>query len=602
MAGWIQILAAMIALGTGWVIIGAGWCATSPSLRRAALPLPLGQALAAAIAPAEAPAEDDTKRITIDGRILDLEGRPVTGATVTVKYVQAPSDQTFDAWIDEVKRIGKQPFGLPYVGMPRRGPISGTTDRDGHFKVADMPRDSIATVVIKGPGIETSQVYVLTRDMPPLRAKDRQLISLPTIIYYGARFDHVAAPARPIAGTIRDKDTGAPISGVHITGMPNIPSSTITTPDVEATTDAQGRYRIEGLPTTRGFKLFTEAPANQPYVNCGFISPASNPEPGPLTFDMTLKRGVLVRGRLTDKVTGKPLHGFVNYFAFVDNPHLIDYPNFKRESHVTRAPISDADGHFTIPALPGRGLLAVRAPEVGYLHGIGAPGIKGLDANLGVFLTSPHYCSIADQHIFAEVNPAPGTNEIAVELQADPGRSISGTIIDPDGQPIATPVEIRTLDVFQSSRRTSNNSSAFAMHGLPSGPYRLDFVAHERKLAGSLLLTGREAGKLTVRLQRWGAVTGRVVDDQGKPRADVEIFSAVRPQPDPERGDLETKLTVDGHGRFRIDGLVPGVKYDALGNSPNKASGPVLNGVVVQPGEVKDLGDVVLPVFKPGGA
>ena len=95
----------------------------------------------------------------------------------------------------------------------------------------------------------------------------------PMLVYYGARFDYVAATARPIVGTVRDKDTGAPITGVHITGMPNIPNSMIPTPGVEATTDAQGRYRINGLSASRGFKLFTEAPVGQPYVNCGFVCP-----------------------------------------------------------------------------------------------------------------------------------------------------------------------------------------------------------------------------------------------------------------------------------------------------------------------------------------
>ncbi len=115
--------------------------------------------------------------------------------------------------------------------------------------------------------------------MPTIRVKDPMLADGPMIVYYGARFDHVAAPTRPIVGTVRDKDTGAPIPGVQITGMPNIPNSLIPTPGVEATTDTQGRYQVNGLPAARGFKLFTEAPAGQPYVNCGFVSPEASPSP-----------------------------------------------------------------------------------------------------------------------------------------------------------------------------------------------------------------------------------------------------------------------------------------------------------------------------------
>ncbi len=66
---------------------------------------------------------------------------------------------------------------------------------------------------------------------------------------------------------------------------------------------------------------------------------------------------------------------------------------------------------------------------------------------------------------------------------------------------------------------------------------------------------------------------------------------------------------MDKQGRFHIEGLVPGVKYDADGRVAfqeidaqgrffTKAYGPILKGVQVGPGEVKDLGDIKLPAWK----
>lgn len=548
---------------------------------------------------------DSGRTTRVEGRILDLEGRPVAGATVSVKYVQSPPEGKLDAWIDEVKRLGKQSFGLAVVASAAPRPaFSATTGRDGRFRIDDMPRDGIATASVAGPGIETSEVYILTRDIPTIRVKDSQSISGQTIVYYGARFEHAAAPTRPIVGMIRDKDTGAPIPGIRITGMPNIPTSLVPTPGVEATSDAQGRYKIDGLSTTRGFKLFTEAPPGQPYVNCGFVSPAGEPKLGPFPFDMTLKRGVVVRGRLIDKATGQPLRGFVEYYAFQDNPHLDEYPNFKRETQVTRVLVLASDGRFTIPALPGRGLIAARAQEERYLHGIGRDSIKGFEERAGGFPTYPFYCSTVDKHVLAEINPEPETREIPLELQVDPGRTVEGRVLGPDGQVLEGVVEIRTLDMFQVAQQTSMNSPEFVVTGLPSGRYRLDFIHRARKLAGSLALKGDEMGKPTVTLEPWGTVVGRVVDEEGKPRIDVELFGTVRQRPDPDRGDLENRATVDAEGRFRIEGLVPGVKYDASGHSPGglkpKADGPVLKGVQVGPGEVKDLGDITLPTSKEG--
>jgi RNA polymerase sigma factor (sigma-70 family) len=594
-------LAAMVALGAAT----AAFVYVSPETARLRRPKAwIQSAVNAAVgprAPAKAAATDDATTIRIDGRIVDLEGRPVSGASISVKFIQSPPDGKLDAWIDEVKRLGKQPFGLSMMTAPGPHlPFSATTGRDGRFRIEGLPRDGIVTAGISGPGIETSEVYILTRDVPTIRVKKPDFADGPMLVYYGARLDHVAANARPIVGMVRDKDTGAPIAGVHITGMPNIENSMITTPGVEATSDAQGRYKVTGLPTSRGFKLFTEAGAGQPYVNGGFVSPASEPKAGPVTFDMALKRGVVVRGRLTDKATGKPVQGAVCYYAFPDNSHLDEYPNFKRGSQITRVLIPGSDGRFTIAALPGRGLITARAPEEGYLHGLGAAAIKGFDRRMGAFPTHPFFCSTSDQHVLAEINPATGTREVTLELQVDPGRTVRGTIVGPDGQAwLGGGVEIHTLDVFQSPQQTRVNSAAFVVAGLPSGRYRLDFIHSGRKLAGSITLNRDETDSLTAKLEPWGTVIGRVVDEEGKPRTDVQIFSTIREPPDPKRGDLSDKPTVNGEGRFRIEGLVPGVKYDALGHSPQKASGPILKGVQVAAGETKDVGDVKLPAWKP---
>ena len=367
----------------------------------------------------------------VEGRILDLEGRPIAGATVRVKFVQAPPAGRFDAFLDEVKRLGKRPYELPYafvappdqasswgggrpsflvaLGLVKKPPnFKATSGSDGRFRFDGLPRDGVATASITGPGIETSEVYILTSDVPTIRVKDPILRDGSMIVYYGARFDLIVAATHPIVGTVRDKDTGAPIPGVHITGMPNIPNNLIPSPGVEATTDAQGRYQVYGLSTSRGFKLFTEAPAGQPYVNGGFISPAGQAKPGPFTFDIALKRGVLVRGRLTNKATGKPVTGRVEYYAFQDNPHVDEFPNFKRDSQITTSWIQAPDGRFTIPALPGRGLITARAPEEGYLHGRGADAIKGFRDNLATFATYPFHCDCERQACRCRDQPRAG--------------------------------------------------------------------------------------------------------------------------------------------------------------------------------------------------
>ena len=53
-------------------------------------------------------------------------------------------------------------------------------------------------------------------------------------------------------------------------------------------------------------------------------------------------------------------------------------------------------------------------------------------------------------------------------------------------------------------------------------PRSLEFRHEKERLVGSLILKPDAEGPLTVRLQPWGTVTGRLVDVDGQPRADIE--------------------------------------------------------------------------------
>ena len=71
---------------------------------------------------------------------------------------------------------------------------SATTGRDGRFRIDGLPRDGIATASITGPGIETSEVYILTRDMPTIRVKDPMIVNGKN---YGPVIGLLRRPVRP---------------------------------------------------------------------------------------------------------------------------------------------------------------------------------------------------------------------------------------------------------------------------------------------------------------------------------------------------------------------------------------------------------------------
>src|SRR5262249_32867506 len=98
---------------------------------------------------------------------------------------------------------------------------------------------------------------------------------------------------------------------------------------------------------------------------------------------------------------------------------------------------------------------------------------------------------------------------------------------------------------------------------------------HKGKNLGFLLkeLPEEKAGLLVVKLQPCGSASGRFVDQDGKPVAGsrVALHGA---------GDV----TTDKDGRFRAEGLIPGMKYDLFH--------PIALCAIASPFGVRNLGKI----------
>jgi hypothetical protein len=357
--------------------------------------------------------------VPIAGRIIDLEGRPVAGATVKVISVRLPLDGTLD--------LGLKALKVANAGLPPRGPIeawfkAGTNtaldswikdaeqrkqwdtleypylpnrlerfDRigsppapavipdavsgpDGGFRITGIGRARVVLLRIEGPSIETKWVQVRTRPGATLRfPSPGSPRPAEPITIYGATFEHVAGPARAIEGVVRDADTGKPVTGVIISGRPSLHGEFVY--NVDTITDSQGRYRLVGLPLGRERDLRTfppwwghvfarpdrgtqpQAPPDPmlPYVPAR-VPIGHPPGSSPIHLDIHLKRGVWIAGRILDKATRKPVPGLVEYFAFDTNPYLKGFPD---ATEWMNRRFTSEDGAFRLIALPGPGVLAV---------------------------------------------------------------------------------------------------------------------------------------------------------------------------------------------------------------------------------------------------
>ena len=262
-------------------------------------------------------------------------------------------------------------------------------------------------------------------------------------------------------------------------------------------------------------------------------------------------------------------------------------------------PGSRTTAGYEVVALPGRGLIACRS-DLGLYRGyVGAEAIKGYDPKNGTFDTIPFICNVRNYHVLAEVSLDPKAESATVNLQVDPGRTLTVKAVDPEGKPVGGTMAAGLTDLFYSTEY-AQESPTIEIHALhPSKPRRVTISHAARKLVGFLYLKGDETGTLTVRLQPWGTITGRIVDDEGRPRGGLALnnLGGIYPEPPAERGILPDSSSSPGSGSAATAGSASRAWYPAssTGRAPWKGfmyRGNVFRDLTVAPGEVKNLGDL----------
>ncbi len=529
------------------------------------------------------PVKDD---VPIRGRILDLEGRPVAGATVRVDAaVYFPKAGDLTPWLDALK-AGKADADLAHLTAlwsPAYAALipSVTTGADGTFMIRGVGRERLVRFRIDGPTLATRQIKAMTRPGGTMRLPDgTNSAGEHGLTYCGATFDLVISPTKPVVGTVRDKATGKPLAGVTVAtrfigGMDGFQRGLI-----RVTTDKDGRYSLVGLPKGLGNQITADA-SDMPYVPAAKSVP-DTPGLGPATVDFALRRGVWVKGRVTDRATGKPVAAGVEYYSLLDNPHLkgvrLEDPNW----HAT-----GDDGTFRTVALPGPGIIAVRSTYDRYRMGVGADRIKGhrVEGGFELLRTAPDLIHPGNYHVIEPINPEPGAKSITCDVVLDPGRTLRGVVIGQDGRPLEG-ARLNGEKPMTYWARDALKGAEFSILSLGGDESRLVQVMHEgKRLAGWRTVRGSDQGQVRIQLAPWGSVIGRLVRPDGEPMTNVSVDVG---------HDLRVRAAKDG--RFRVDGLARGLKYSVtVVKDPGyvlESSGKDLKDFTIEPGETRDLGDI----------
>ena len=343
-----------------------------------------------------------------------------------------------------------------------------------------------------------------------------------------------------MAGTVRDAATGQPLAGVTVQppGRPNLKS----------VTDAQGRYRIEGMRKGKG-QVVTAIPGDdQPY----FMRDADVPDGvglAPVTVDFELHRGTWITGRVTDRTTGRPVGGaIIRYLPYLTNDAVRQLPEFQRNRpHPRRGQPLHVEGRRDLPDRRGRraggGHGGLAEPALPPWRGRGsdqmpAPPRRALLRHLpAAAATKALTAALKDVDI-----PDARREDVRLDFELDPGLTIHLTTVDPDGKPLTgvaayghapgMPIEVQPAATFDAVAFGPDERREIWLWSMP------------RKLGKVVTLTSADApgGAATVRLEPLATVTGRLLDPDGLPVPDAWVHATTD----------GPKAPTDAQGRFRL--------------------------------------------------
>jgi RNA polymerase sigma factor (sigma-70 family) len=568
------------------------WCACA--LARAA-----GHGLARADFDPDAARPDVQVRLpreqVIHGRLVDLQGKPAAGVQVLLSQLKSPP-------------AGKQPFYvMPYITFmdpPRElppWPAPTATDAQGRFTFRGLGTDWAGAVQARDDRFARQEF--------PFDLKDRK----------GAQpLTGALAPAQVLTGTVTYGDTHQPVphARLFVVSRPDLRPGGRPSQLMEGRADGNGRFRLTPFAAPH-FEVIAVPPPGTPYLLRTKSIQWPKADVIKQEVDFPLVRGILVRGQVTEKPSGKPVAGASVSFVQNRNNNPLFRPDTSTSwDEVQQIGVSDKDGTFQLPVLPGPGHLLVCGPTPDYVKV--ETSLQKLE---GLPISSDHRYYL-DAVLPLHLKPQPGPHQLAITLRR--GVTLTGQVLDPDGKPVARALMLcRTYlprgYLHNNMRPKDVEDGRFELPGCdPDRPAEVFFLDPAHQLGTVVRLSPKElrGQPATVRLQRCGTARTRLVDADGKPLANLRchvdlVITPGIPWAESVRqkgliaetafvSSLDPKgyenLRSDARGWVTLPTLIPGATH-SLTASPSGRGLIYLKTFQVEAGKMLDLGD--LPVKGP---
>jgi RNA polymerase sigma factor (sigma-70 family) len=506
----------------------------------------------------------------IRGKLVDIQGRPAAGVTIAVHAaIRDNMYITFDGII-----LGDCESPEKLRSWPR--PV--TTDAQGRFTINGIGRGLTVTCRMDDPRYPSEWFRIPTdaKEGP----KEIALALTPGIV---------------VEGRVLADDTGQPIARAIVN---------------QVRADDRGHFTIH-----QQFNLVRRLLAVPPEGIAYLLGEDEFKLPKgavKVAHDIRLRRGVIIRGKVTEDKTGRPIAGAtVQYLAARKSDDIIDG---------WQAIVATGDdGSYQIAVVPGQGHLFVYGPTPDYV--LEVIGSRTLDRNPQP--GGQRYYA----HKIIPYDAKLGDRLEGVDATLRPGRTVKGRVVGPEGQAVADARIIATLHFnythlfWRGDLGPQAHDGRFELHGLdPERPVRVSFLDPDHGWGTAMDLSGKQAGEeVTIRLQPCGRARARLVDPDGKPIAETfpqfEIVGSPGPRLDTRNQREQAELAADtiympavdpryhrnlprtdADGRITFPGLIPGTRYRISGSylyAPTKID-PTYRDFTVKPGETIDLGEITI--------
>ncbi|MCA9139900.1 MAG: carboxypeptidase regulatory-like domain-containing protein [Planctomycetales bacterium] len=514
--------------------------------------------------------------VPLRGRVIDIEGQPVADAAVNFHYLSDDQPTHSELW---------QPT---WTGLSS----DVKTNSEGEFEIRGLPTNRKGVhLYVDGRRIATKRVSI------DMTGEERSI-------------ELIVEPTKPIQGIVRDIQSGSPVPGITVYG-----EEENTHRLVRAVTDANGRYELTGLPKSKLYQLTTRPRFSSGYL-VRYTTAIDTPGLDPISHDIAIRKGVPVELTLVDKKSRQLLHPEVHYAPTDDNPlhRESSRGNYKPGDGFRQFYSADETGIVRFNAYPGRGLIRVTLqgqsdyPLVGSTDEIRKNAL--IDINF-------HFAELS--HAYTVIDPKPDEPLVKLELEADPGETMQGNLIDQSGVPVNGATFTNMNDFGYDDREAGGGMSGLGEESAPPAGYSenlggkladdqftvrmlrpgrdrlLVFVHEDRKLIASAVTRLGESLD-TVVMTSWATVTGVVKDSNGQPLSDVDVFVDY-PQHPKGRYGVWTKrpaTKTDSSGAFRLERLIPDLQHKLTVIAPDGYAAIESIEILPEIGQTIDAGELKL--------